>query len=290
VKIKILGADSFGPRSLATSVTTSKQRILVDPGVAVCPRREGRPPHPIELEELEQVRAAIRERARTADAIIITHFHHDHYASFEDRKVDLSGPETARELYGETPIYVKAWQHKLNRAQKRRALEFVRALKRRVTPADGRSFDHLSFSPPVKHGEEGSRQGWVIMTSIEDKGERMIYGSDIQLIEREAVDWILERRPTTLIVSGPPTYLRVLTDENRARAHANLMRLAEAVPTTVVDHHLMRTRDFEAFLAEPRRVAETRGHRILTAAGFMGRPDTVMEARRGELWGSKAKP
>lgn len=290
MKIEILGADSFGPRSLATSVTTSKHRILIDPGVAICPERDGKPPHPLELEELRHTRAAIQEHASRVDVIIITHFHHDHYTSFDGREIDLATPETARELYGNTPVYVKAWQRKLNRAQKRRALEFVRALGRRVTPADGKSFDHLSFSPPVKHGEAGSKQGWVIMVSIEDRGEGLVYGSDIQLIERESVDWILERRPTTLIVSGPPIYLRVLSEENGARAHANLMRLAEAVPTIVVDHHLLRTRDYEAFLAEPRRLAEARGNRLLTAAGFMGRPDTLLEARRNELWACEAKP
>jgi predicted metallo-beta-lactamase superfamily hydrolase len=289
VKIAILGADSFGPRSLATSVVTSQRRILIDPGVAVCPKRDGRPPHPLELVELERVRAAIQEHACDADIIIITHFHHDHYTSFEDRKIDLSGPETARRLYGDKPVYVKAWQRKLNRAQKRRALEFVRALGRRVTPADGQSFDHVTFSPSVKHGEEGSKQGWVIMVLVEDRGERLIYASDIQLIERESVDWILERQPSTLIVSGPPIYLAVLAKENVAKAHANLMRLAEAVPIIVVDHHLLRTCEFEDFLAEPRRIAETRGNRILTAAGFMGRADTLLEARRKELWADGAE-
>jgi len=288
--IRILGADSFGVRSLATFVTTSRMRVFIDPGVSVCPKRDGHPPHRLELEELSRVRAAIQEHARIADAIAITHFHHDHYTSFEDRPLDLTNPETAQAVYGDKPVYVKAWQRKLNHAQKTRAIEFLRSLGRRVTIADGGTFGGMAFSPPFKHGEAGSKQGWVTMVLIEDRDERLVFGSDIQLIERESVDWIIERKPKTLIVSGPPIYLRVLAEDARQRASANLLRLAGAIPTIIIDHHLLRTADYHRFLAEPLRIARSAGHRVLTAADFMGRPNTLLEARRRELWQSPPHP
>lgn len=284
MRVEILGADSFGVRSLATFVTTSNMRVLIDPGVSVCPRRDGKPPHPLELEELRRVRDVIQQRAADANGIVITHFHHDHYSSFEDRELDLTNAKIARKVYRDTLIYAKSWQRNLNQAQRLRAIEFVRALGRRVTVADGRSFGDIRFSPPVKHGEADSKQGWLVMVSIDDKAERLVFASDIQLIERESTDWILERGPQTLIVSGPPTYLSVLPEEACERADANLLRLTEAIPTIVVDHHLLRTAGYEAFLAGPREAATRKGHRILTAADFTERPNTLLEARRKELW------
>ena len=284
MRTDILGADSFGVRSLATFVTTSKTRILIDPGVSVCPRREGKPPHRLELEELKKVRTAIQRHARDADAIVITHFHHDHYSSYEKRELDLTDTKTARALYNDTTIYVKAWQRNLNQAQRQRAMEFVRALGRRVSLADDRSFGNLKFSPPVKHGEADSAQGWVTMVLIEDRGERLIFGSDIQLIEPEAVDWIIKHSPQTVIASGPPIYLEVLSEEARAKAKANLLRLADAVPTLVVDHHLLRSTAYMDFLTESRERAAAKSHRIMTAAEFMGRPNTLLEANRRQLW------
>ena len=67
-------------------------------------------------------------------------------------------------------------------------------------------------------------------------------------------------------------------------AHANLLRLTKAISTIVIDHHLLRTLSYKAFLAEPLRIARSAGHRILTAADFMGRENTLLEARRKELW------
>jgi predicted metallo-beta-lactamase superfamily hydrolase len=287
VQIEVLGADSFGVRSLATFVVASKISVLIDPGVSVCPKRDGKPPHALELEQLRKTRSAIQQRAEAADAIIITHFHHDHYSSFEERDLDLTSAETARTLYGDKPVYVKAWQRKLNHAQKRRAIEFVRNLGRRVTIADDKAFEHFAFSPAVKHGEADSKQGWVVMVLMDDGKERTVFGSDIQLIEPESVNWIIEQRPDTLIVSGPPTYLRALSGDSQAKAQANLSRLAEAVPTVVIDHHLLRTLDYEVFLSGPRHLAARSSHHILTAAEFMGRPNSLLEARRKHLMGSE---
>ena len=79
-------------------------------------------------------------------------------------------------------------------------------------------------------------------------------------------------------------YKKMVLEYARAKAKANLLRLADAVPTVVVDHHLLRTTAYEEFLAEPREHAAGKSHRILTAAEFMARPNTLLEARRKELW------
>lgn len=288
MQIEILGADSIGVRSLATFVRTETGGILIDPGVSVAPRRDGLPPHPVELEALRRVRDEIQTRAAQAAAIVITHFHHDHYSSFEDRPLDLTSPATARAVYRDLPVYVKDWRRNLNRAQKARAVQFLRNLGRRVVPADGRSLGQIAFSPAVKHGEAGSKQGWVVMASVAGARERLVFGSDIQLIERESVDWILDQNPTIVITSGPPIYLSAVSEGTGEKARANLLRLVEAVPTTVVDHHLLRTEGYLEFLRDAVDLAGGRGHRLLTAAEFMGRPNALLEANRKRLWNQRS--
>jgi predicted metallo-beta-lactamase superfamily hydrolase len=284
MQIEILGADSFGVRSLATYVVTPRLRVLIDPGVSVCPERSGLPPHPLELGALRQVRQRIQERAAAAQAIVISHFHHDHYSSFEHRQLDLTDPETARAVYRDLPVYTKAWQRHLNQAQRTRAIAFARDLGRRVTIADGLTFGELRFSPPFKHGEAGSQQGWVTMLSIDGNGDRLVFASDIQLIEEDSIDWIIAERPTVVVASGPPIYLGILSEAVLARARRNLLRLVDEVPTTVVDHHLTRTTAYHEFIGEAVAAADRRGHRLLTAAEFMGIPNNLLEARLKELW------
>ena len=284
MQVEILGADSLGVRSLATFITTASRRILIDPGVSVCPKRFGLPPHQLELEALKRVRRAIVERASHADAIIITHFHHDHFTSFETREFDLTDSQTARCVYRETPIYAKSWNKHLNHAQRRRAIEFVRRLGRRVVVADGKTFDDIRFSPPVKHGEKDSPQGYLIMAAIADGKNRVVYASDIQLIEPEAIAWILAQEPQLVIVSGPPIYLTKLSKRAVSQAETHLCELTRAIPTVVVDHHLLRSTDYRNFLEHPRTEAAQHKHTILTASEFMGEPEQLLEARRAELW------
>ncbi len=284
MQVEILGADSLGVRSLATFVRTSSKRILIDPGVSVCPRRFGLPPHQLELQALRKVRNAIIERAQEADIIIITHFHHDHFTSFEPRPLDLTDAETARKTYRQTPIYVKSWNVQLNRAQRKRALNFIRRLGRDVTVADGRTFGDLIFSSPVKHGEKTSPQGYLIMVTIADGTDRMVYASDIQLIEPEAVAWIIAQGPQLVVVSGPPIYLSRLSRKALAQAELHLTRLTQSIPTVVVDHHLMRSTDYMKFIQRPLEEAVRHDHKVVSASKFMMQPEQLLEANRPDLW------
>ncbi len=290
MKVEILGADSLGVRSLATFVTTKSRRILIDPGVSVCPKRFGLPPHELELEALKKVRTLIVERAHQADVIIITHYHHDHFTSFEERELDLTDAETANKIYGQTPIYAKSWSKQLNHAQRQRALKFLRNLGRKVRVADGKALGDLVFSPPVKHGERRSPQGYLTMVAIKDSDETMVFASDIQLIEPEAIRWILARRPDLVIVSGPPIYLSKLSRHAIEAAEKHLIELTYKIPTIVIDHHLMRSTDYGNFLARPREEGARYNHRILSASQFSSQPEQLLEARRRELWKSSQHP
>ncbi len=49
MKIKILGAESLGVRSLCVFVTTDNKKILIDPGIALGYKRFGLLPHPFQV-------------------------------------------------------------------------------------------------------------------------------------------------------------------------------------------------------------------------------------------------
>jgi predicted metallo-beta-lactamase superfamily hydrolase len=66
-----LASESLGVRSLATFVKASGIKILIDPGVALGPKRYGLPPAEMELKTLQQMRKKLQGYARKAD--IITH-------------------------------------------------------------------------------------------------------------------------------------------------------------------------------------------------------------------------
>ncbi len=288
MEIEIIGADSLGVRSLSTLVRTSTRSLLIDPGVSVCPKRFGLPPHQSEIEALKEVRKSIIDASQVANAIVITHFHHDHFSSFETRPLDLTDAKTAQAIYRDLPIYAKSWGFKINPAQRKRAIELVKNLGRDVIVADGKSFGDIRFSPPVKHGESKSPQGFLIMVSIADGKDRMVFGSDIQLFENQSVEWIEQEDPNLLIVSGPPIYLESLSQEEIAKAERNLIRLSKSIETIVIDHHLMRSLEYERFIATAEESATASGHRILSAAQFMKKPERLLEAKRKMLWESKS--
>ena len=50
--------------------------------------------------------------------------------------------------------------------------------------------------------------------------------------------------------------------------------------TVVLDHHLLRDLHWRDHLAEVFAKAGKRGRRIVTAAGFLGREDEALEAKR----------
>ncbi|MEW6329676.1 MAG: MBL fold metallo-hydrolase, partial [Candidatus Micrarchaeota archaeon] len=79
MKITPLAFDSLGTRSMCTFIETKDVNILIDPGVALAPSRYGLPPHSLELERLAEHWRTIKEHARSADIMIITHYHYDHH-------------------------------------------------------------------------------------------------------------------------------------------------------------------------------------------------------------------
>jgi hypothetical protein len=134
-----------------------------------------------------------------------------------------------------------------------------------------------------------------MMTRIEEDGFVFVHASDIQLLDREAVEILLAWKPDIVLASGPPLYHladrfsqskkdRVKSEEPeelRELAWSNAARLAASVDTLILDHHLLRSEEGIAWL---NKLKEVTGRNVLCAAEYMGRRPLLLEARREELY------
>jgi len=160
-------------------------------------------------------------------------------------------------------------------------------LGRNMQIANGRCDGPLSFSQAVPHGKSGSRFGTVMMTRIATGATVFVHASDIQLLDEQTVDTIIRWRPDIVLAAGPPLYLEQLSKEERCQAWNNALRLADSVDTLILDHHLLRSVDGLAWLAD---LSSAVGKRIYCAAGFESVNRKLFEARRQELYQAMPVP
>ena len=279
-----LASESLGVRSLAVFVEASGLKILMDPGVALGPRRYGLPPAREEVETLHRMRKKIQAYARKADIVTISHYHYDHHTPFFEGLYESSSEEYAREVYSGKRLFIKHPRENINFSQRKRAWVFLKnaePIAGKVEFADGRSFDlgglRLEFSPAVPHGSEGSKLGFVVMTLIDDGSWRLIHASDIQLLNRKAVEWIIEKNPDLLITGGPPTYLGPRAAGSWETGIKNLNEIIrETNAQIILDHHIVRDKRYGEFFDELEK-------RPKTFAGYLRVEDRPLEAYRREL-------
>jgi len=288
-----LAFESFGVRSMATLVETDDVTIVIDPGSALGPRFH-LSPHGKEYVALARSRRNILEAARKADVLTISHYHLDHYVpGFEDWTWTWSSPELAEDLYRGKLILAKDASSNINASQRKRGYMFQKAnatVAREIRTADGKKFDFgdtiLEFSKPVAHGAPGSELGYLLMLTVKTPECSFVHASDVQgPIDGETLRMILDDGPDAVIIGGPPTYLTGFKIDERSIATAidNLVKLARAVPLTVVDHHLLRSLDYRDYLRPAYAEAEKKGHKVLTASELIGLEPELLEARRKEL-------
>lgn len=162
-------------------------------------------------------------------------------------------------------------------------LEFEKA---EVKFPEGAEFEFgrtkLRFSPPLFHGIEFSRVGWVFATVVESGGEKLIHSSDLDgpIIEDYA-DWIIDENPDMLILDGPMSYLMgyLTTRTSMGRAVANAVRIIEEsdVKLIIYDHHLPREPKFKEWTHEVWTAAKRGKKKVLTAAEFLGKRPVVLD-------------
>jgi predicted metallo-beta-lactamase superfamily hydrolase len=282
---------------MCTFVETPDIRVLLDAGISLCPSRFGLPPHPIEFKTIDRLRKQIAEAADRAEVVTISHYHFDHHTpSYEDWLVNWTkAHETARQIYEAKMVLMKNPREKINPSQRQRAWLFQQTSgkhARKLETADGKTFvfgkdTFLRFSEPVFHGPEDSMLGWVLMVSIECEEERFMFAPDVQgPMSTHTLQLIREARPLAIMVGGPPFYLGGFkVDEAQLQSGLrNLASLVEAVPLTILEHHALRTEEWQQRTEQVYDAALKVGHTVMTAAEFAGQENTFLESRRKKLY------
>jgi uncharacterized protein len=291
MKVVPLAFESMGVRSMATFIETD-QKILIDPGTSIAPKRFGFPPWKNEFDALHATRAKIQQYAAVADIITISHYHHDHFTPFSLGRYLDSTPKYAEEIYQNKKLLIKHPTSQINKSQQKRARDFLKNLKilgnRNIHYADGNTFEIgetlIKFSDPLPHGPEGSRLGYVIATTIEWNGTKIMHASDVQgPIYEGSKELIINENPDTVILSGPPIYLEgfAIETEDIVKAKDNLLEIVREIPKVVVDHHLLRDLGCFDFL---NTIKEESCGKVIVASELLGDEPYLLEARRKEFY------
>lgn len=274
--------------------------MLLDAGVSLCPNRFGLSPHPEEFKVVDSSRARILEAADKAEVVTLSHYHFDHHTpSFEDWLCNWTErTETARQIYKGKVVFMKNPREKINYSQRRRAWMFQRTggkFAQKLDVADGKIFlfgrsTRVKFSEPVFHGPEDSVLGWVLMTTIEYQAEKFMFAPDVQgPMSSHTLGLILKEKPQLIMIGGPPLYLSgfKVKEEQIQIGLGNLGKVAETVQYTILDHHILRDEDWRGKTRDVFQKARVHGHRISTAAEFLGSENRLLEAERKRLFTEK---
>lgn len=300
IRVVPLAAESLGVRSMCTYVETPNLRVLLDAGVSLSPRRFRLPPHPLEFEAIKEARRKLAEYADKADVVTISHYHFDHHTpSFEDWLCNWTNKEIAQQIYTDKLVLAKSYHTGVNASQRRRGWMFEKTggrHARKLEFADGKEFAFgdttLTFSLPVSHGMTNTPLGWVLMTLITHEEERAMFASDVQgPMDDTALEYILAEKPHLAILGGPPTYLAGfrVDEQQLQQGLKNLETLTRAIPTVMVEHHLLRDAQWRDWAKHAFASAQAAKHRMLTAAELLGKEDRLLEAERKQLF-AKAPP
>lgn len=296
IRVVPLAAESFGVRSMCTYVETPDSRVLLDAGVSLAPSRFGMPPHPREFEAIADARTRIAEVADKVEIVTVSHYHFDHHTpSFEDWLDHWTeADKTARQIYRDKIVLVKNSRENVNFSQRKRGWAFKKSggkYARLLEVADGKSFSYgktvLKFSEAVPHGRDDASLGWVIMTSIKYEDQCFLFAPDVQgPMSRRTLDIILSEHADMVMLGGPPSYLAgfKVDEQEIDDALKNVEAIVAQVPTTILEHHLLRDAKWRARAPRIFSKAERLHHSLVTAAEFVGVQNSFLEANRNSLF------
>ncbi len=277
MNINLVASDSSGVRSMATVVETDDACIFIDAAAALGPSRYGLPPHPVELEALEKAYGEIERIAGGCDFFVITHYHYDHY--LPDGK-----------FYEGKKVFAKSIDSDINKSQKERGRLFAERFdgKSKIMYCDGTEHKinktKIKFSPPFPHGPRGTRLGYVIMVTVEED-DKVLFTSDVQgPVDEKATEYIIHQKPDVIIADGPPSYLLgwKFSMDNLKKAEGNMLEIMKQTECRLVlDHHLLRDLKYSERMP---LLYSMYGDRIQTFAEYNGKKNSMLEARRKELW------
>ncbi len=289
--IEPLCAESLGVRSFCFYVETPDISVLIDPSVALAPRRDGYPPHLREIAAAKFSRDLILERSKKCTVLTISHYHFDHYTTSLNQIYQWTNEKIAKELYEGKVVLAKDRSNKslINYSQKKRSYHLYKRKDCDIRSADSESFQFgqttIRFSEPVWHGTEGTKLGWILMTTIEYDDEKILHASDVQgPMSEHALSLIEEEQPNILLVAGPPTYLKSVPQEDLELGITSLKKLASLIKVIVVDHHLLRDEKWKKHLKDVYKAAKKKSNQIYCVAEFTDRSPHLLEVQRKTLY------
>jgi uncharacterized protein len=288
MKIVPLAADSLGARSMATLVETPDVAVLIDPSVRLGPYRYDLPPHETERARQKELWQQIRIAAKRANVLTVSHYHYDHHNP------------AAPSVYRGKLAFLKDGKFNINRSQRERASAFIRKLKgypKEVQVADGNQMDfgdtELLFSPALPHGYN-DELGYVVMTRIAHGNDVFVHTADVLGPPlKEHLAFLIDAQPTVLYVDGPMTHFpENYPEEHTKRSLSHLQRILRTtnVRTLILDHHILRDRDWRTRMAPIFRAGKEHDVGVMTAAEFAGQRVDQLEANRDRLYGIEPSP
>ncbi|RLE73317.1 MAG: hypothetical protein DRJ37_00610 [Thermoprotei archaeon] len=256
IRITPIADESLGVRSMCLFVETPDVRILFDPGVSLAPRRYGLPPHPLEFKAAREARRRILNYARKADIVTVSHYHLDHYTPAFRSWYEWTDEETYVEVYSEKIILAKSIEEHINFNQRKRGFVFKNTIEdlgsARLLYFDAGRLLYgsttVEASPPLPHGPEGSKLGWVLVFTVIHEGHKVMYAPDVQgPISKRTLSYILSIKPDILVIGGPPLYLsgRKIKKEEVEKGLANLRELSYNLKYVILSHHLLRDKNWD---------------------------------------------
>ena len=278
MEIEILGTESLGVRGLCCFVKTKNRKILIDPGIALGYVRYGLLPHPFQVAVDERIKRKIIKAWSESTDIVISHFHGDHVPLKDANPYQLS----LEKLIGLNEN-LRFWTKKpvnFSPIEKERAQYLSQILNIQFIPSEGRKVGEMSFSKAVPHGPANSHLETVMMTRIE--GDVIfVHGSDIQLLNDEAISQIVHWKPDIVLAGGPPLYLNRLSENQVKAGWDNATKLSQQVDTLILDHHLMRNYEGIKWL---KHLSSKTEKKVICGADFMKKPRMLLEAKRKQLY------
>ncbi len=286
-----IAAESLGVRSMCTRIVTPDIRLILDPSAALS-RRNGLEPHPVEYRRLRETLERIFVEVRAADLVSISHYHFDHVRpGFTDFRYTFGSREELQRLFEGKRILAKDYRDHINASQRRRAYYFekdLRGVAGEMVWADASRLEvgntTITFSSPLPHGPDRTPLGFVLATTVEYDGTRVLFAPDLQgPVSDSSLKFILDTVPDLLIIGGPPTYLQQFAPHLRT-ARGNLIEIVARIPLVAVDHHLLRSMTWREWLAPVSEEAERNETDLKTLAALAGRSEDCLEARRRQLY------
>jgi predicted metallo-beta-lactamase superfamily hydrolase len=281
MKITPLAADSMGSRSMAVFLETRHGKILIDPGASLAPLRHGLSPHPLEQWQLKKHLDRIRLFAESAQIIMITSFHPDHY--HPDK------PEWMKNKI----LFLKNPNQQTTPAERKSAFQYLKVVKKiaeQLHFADERTFSfgkfEFQFSPAYFNGQE-----YFIQVLIRSGDSSFLFSSNVQgpASDRNA-EFMLGRKADVIYWDGPITYLH--KQENVLAPVLERMKkivIETGTKHVLLDHHTLRDLQWQKHMEPFISFALDHGIRIQTSAEYRGEEPTPLEARRNQLFENQAQ-